>query len=133
MHVVVYDSLDELPSSCDLLFNEAGKYSFFMTTHWYRNLALHALPSEFQLRIYVAYDGADVRGILPMKFISGRRSWLTDRRLDVLANYYSSLFMPIFAAGDRGAALSAFVDAIADERWDSVDLHPMASSRQFMN
>lgn len=126
MHVVVYESLDELPSSCDPLFNEAGKSSFFMTPHWYRNLVQQALPPEIRVRVYVAYEGADVRGILPMTFIPGRWSWRKGRQLDALANYYSSLFMPVIAADDRGVSLLALVEAIAGERWDSVDLHPMA-------
>ena len=121
MHVTVYQSLDELPPGCGPLFEEAGKTSFFLTLAWFSNLAGHALPEDCRARIYVAHEGDDVRGILPMKFAAG--SWLAGRKLEALSNYYSSLFMPLAASAD---CLQTVVDEIASERWDSVDLHPMA-------
>ena len=121
MRVTAYDSLDELPPGCNRLFTEAGKSSIFLTLAWFRNLAGQALPEDCRVRIYVACEGSDVRGILPMKFAVGRR--LAGRKLEALSNYYSSLFMPLVASAD---CLQAIFDEIARERWDSVDLHPMA-------
>ena len=121
MHVTAYDGLDELPPGCGPLFEEAGKASFFLSLAWFRNLAGQALPQDCRVRIYVAHDGDDVRGILPMKFPAGRR--LAGRKLEALSNYYSSLFMPLVASAD---CLQEITDEIARERWDSVDLHPMA-------
>ena len=116
MHVTAYDGLDELPPGCGPLFEEAGKASFFLSLAWFRNLAGQALPQDCRVRIYVAHDGDDVRGILPMKFPAGRR--LAGRKLEALSNYYSSLFMPLVASAD---CLQEITDEIARERWDSVD------------
>ena len=123
MHVTVYHSLDELPQSCGQLFEEAGKASFFLTLAWYRNLAGQALPEDCRVRIYVAYEGDNVHGILPMKFAAERSSLFACRKLEALSNYYSSLFMPLAVSP---GCLQAIVDEIARERWDTVDMHPMA-------
>ncbi len=123
MHVTVYQSLDELPPSCEQLFEEAGKASFFLTLEWYRNLAGQALPEDCRARIYVAHEGDDVLGILLMKFAAERGSLFACRKLEALSNYYSSLFMPLVASAD---CLQMIADEIAREHWDSVDLHPMA-------
>lgn len=124
MRVIAYHSLDELPPGCEPLFAEAGEASFFLTLAWYRNLAGQALPKDCRERIYVASVGSDVRGILPMKFTAALSTLLAGRKLEALSNYYSSLFMPLVTSG--GDSLQALADAIARERWDSVDFHPMA-------
>ena len=122
MRVTAYESLDELPPGCEPLFEEAGISSFFLTHEWYRNLAAHALPEDCRLRVYVADEGGKVLGVLPMKHGSRHSGPFKGRRLEALANYYSSFFMPLAASGE---CLQAIVNEIVRERWDIVDLHPM--------
>ncbi len=122
MRVTAYESLDELPPGCEPLFEEAGISSIFLTLSWYRNLTAHALPEDCRLRIYVADEGGKVLGVLPMKHGSRRSGPFKGRKLEALANYYSSYFMPLIASRD---CLQAIVNEIAKERWDIVDLHPM--------
>ena len=122
MRVTVYESLDELPPGCEPLFDEAGASSIFLTLSWYRNLAAHALPEGTRLRIYVADEDGKVLGVLPMKHGPGRGGPFRVRKLEALANYYSSFFMPLAASRD---CLQAILNEIARERWDIVDLHPM--------
>ena len=122
IRVAAYESLDDLPQGCELLFEEAGKSSFFLTLAWFRNLAGQALAKDYSVRIYAASEGDDMLGALPMKYIAGQGSLFEGRKLESLSNYYSSLFMP---AGLKGDSQQAVACEIAKERWDSVDLHPM--------
>ncbi len=130
MRVTAYESLDELPQGCKPLFEEAGKSSFFLTLDWYRNLASLILPQECRLRIYVADEGGNVLGVLPMKHGSEGGGPFRGRKLEALANYYSSYFMPLTASMD---SLQAIVNEIANERWDIVDFHPMAQDSPIFN
>ncbi len=111
-----YSDLEDLPGDCEALFDAAGKSSFFHTFPWYCNLVKHGLPKETNLHVYVAEGDSGLKGVLPMK--------QNGRRLEALSNYYASLFMPILEEPVE-EPLHIFADAIAGERWDSVDLHPM--------
>ena len=123
---MIYSSLDDLPSACGVLFDEAGKSSFFHTLQWYRNLVENGLPEGAKHRIYAMDGESGVEGMLPMMH-DGKK-----RRLDSLANYYSSLFMPLVReAGNLGS----LVDALAKDemKWEKIDFHPMDVDSPFFS
>src|ERR1039458_7393543 len=135
LQVRVYEALDELPLSCQRLFEEAGWQEFFLTQQWFWNFAGTALDEGCCLRIYgiSSKDNAsEVAGML-----LARTSSLS-RKLSALTNFYSSFFAPHLTGSreQREAALQALAQAISAERprWDTIDIRPLdPSSNTFSN
>jgi CelD/BcsL family acetyltransferase involved in cellulose biosynthesis len=138
-NVVVHDSFDALPASCQGLFATASdEAGFFFSLPWFSNLYRTAF-GDSRLRIYAvecasaeSVHGA-VRLALPLVHRPASRRIGAARELTACANFYSSLFGPVTATGDGETALSQefalLAQAIAGElpRWDVVRMDPMAS------
>jgi CelD/BcsL family acetyltransferase involved in cellulose biosynthesis len=127
----VYEDLDALPQRFEELFRRAGNESLFHTLPWYRNFVRTVLDAEERLRIYAVEDASGApRGALLMRHGARRAVPLRADALAGLANYYSSLFGPVMDPGDTEipGILAVMARAIAadPQRWDTVDLHPLA-------
>ncbi len=124
--VTIYQHMDALPPGCEELFEAEERLSIFFGRHWLRNLAQHGLDEGESLRIYVASDADGVQGILPMRY-SIQSAGHTLRRIEALANYYTSLFRPLLRKGNEQAILLTLAHALARDaqRFDVVDLHPL--------
>ncbi len=126
-NVTVYESWDVLPPDCAELFKKDERDSVFFGQSWLRNLAQHGLDDGAVLRIYVVSDGDGVQGILPMRYANQQDRGFSPRRIEALANYYTSLFRLVLRQGNEQAILQALANALAQgrQRFDVVDLHPM--------
>ncbi len=114
--MTVFERLEDLPPDCAALFEKVSERSFFLSLPWFSNLLRHGLPEEARPRCFVAHSQELCSGVLPMMQVPGKS------RLMPLANYYSSLFMPLVREeGD----LQELADKVAKEKWTEVDLHPM--------
>lgn len=126
----IYDSIVGLPALCNPVFDKACHSSFFMCRGWYENLALTAIPENTHPRVYVAGDTGAVRGILLMKH-SGTQGLFKPRKLEALANFYTSLFGPVLDYSDHeniDNTINALITAMVSDpkKWDVIDMHPMA-------
>lgn len=123
-----YFDLNTLPADADAVFNAAANANgLFLSKAWFGNLATHGLGAGNRLCIYGVRDHADARlsMLLPLRRDSSRFGL---RRLDALANWYSSLYGVLALPGDmREERLQRLAQALADERprWDVLDLHPL--------
>lgn len=131
-HVRVYSGLEKLPESFLNLFEEAGRQSIFLALPWFQNFIQTAMAPEDRVRIYcattVSAQGAPA-GMLLMRSSSNSNSFSSPRRIEALANYYSSFYAPHLAvsAGESRETIRALILAIAQEnpRWDAVEVKPM--------
>jgi hypothetical protein len=126
-----FESFDELTSCCPALLEAAGHGGLFASLPWYSNFVAHALDAGDRVRLFTvgAERPAGPHAMLPMRWSERARSWQAPKRLEGLANYYSSLFGPSFAEGHRETAVvESLVEGISNDplRWDVVDLHPLA-------
>jgi hypothetical protein len=130
--VQIYSSLEELPTSFLNLFEAEGHQNFFLTLPWFQNFVKTAMAPEDRVRIYGftgSHGSETAAGMLLMRGSGNLRSFLSFRKLQALANYYSCFFAPHLA--DSGAeprkALQALTLAIIREmpRWDAVELQPL--------
>lgn len=122
-----YDSLDLLPPAYAELFGQARRRSFFLSLPWFMNLRRTALENDAAIRIYgVETESKQAVLALPMRHRKPS-SGLAPRKLDSLANYYSSLFGPIAADSVTEDDLDLLARQIAGEspRWDIIDFHPL--------
>lgn len=126
--VETYPNLNALPADADAVFNAASlAQGLFLSRAWFANLAARGLGQENSLRIYAVRDGADgaLSMLLPLRRVVGRFGL---RRLEGLANWYSSLYgvlaLPGASQNDR---LQRLAHALAAEQpcWDVLDLHPL--------
>jgi CelD/BcsL family acetyltransferase involved in cellulose biosynthesis len=126
--VETYRQLTDLRTEAGSLFDHACQArGFFLSQPWFANLVSAGMEADMPVRIYGVREDADRRItlLLPLRESRGRFGL---RRLEGLANWYSSLYA-VIAAPDRkaDAQLGLLAQAIASEspRWDVVDLHPL--------
>lgn len=127
-HVDIYRRFGDLPAPAAALFDAAlARHGLFFSLGWFEHLADAGLNGDAALLLYCVrrrQDGEPTL-VLPLRqAVDGRGA----RRLEGLANWYSSLYGPIAQPGtDHGAALAALAAAITAERprWDILDLHPL--------
>lgn len=124
--VGVYDSLQALPSACRALLAQGSAHSFFLSAAWFDNLVRHGLGDRSAARVYAMESPSGAELILPMRALEPA-SRFASRKLDSLANYYTSLFGPLFAEPPAPQDWHAIAAALAADtpRWDVVDLHPL--------
>ncbi|MES1981103.1 MAG: GNAT family N-acetyltransferase [Pseudomonadota bacterium] len=122
-----YESMAQLPSSCEALLDAASRDSYDLSGDWFRLLENKALPPERRLRIYVTEQHGKVRSILPFMLIKAK--WYS--QMSSLTNYYSSLYRPLLAdtvtSAELAGALRIIVadSAIDRLRFDAMDIeHP---------
>lgn len=123
-----YPDLDALPADADRVFDAASASNgLFLSKAWFGNLADRGLEAPARLRIYGVRDqaGAALSLLLPLRHVTGRFGL---RRLEGLANWYSSLFGVVAAPADlQPQRLRQLAHSLAAERprWDVLDLHPL--------
>lgn len=128
--VVVYDSFDSLPESCETLFHHCSAHAgIFLSLPWFRALAAGALVDS-PMRIYAVESDTDhaVRALMPMRADTVTNRFFSTRQLAAAANFYTPLFGPIVAdIKPVHDGLKTLVKAIASdrERWDTVAVYPM--------
>ena len=129
--VETYWNLSGLPPDAHRVFDQAMQAGgLFLSRPWFDNLAACGLEPDPALRIYGVRDqpDADLVLLLPLRHAAGRFGL---RRLEGLANWYSSLYGVIAAPGvKQDARLTLLAQTVADERprWDVLDLHPLDPS-----
>jgi hypothetical protein len=126
--VEIFSDLNTLPADADPVFDAASSANgLFLSRPWFANLAARGLATGDRLRIYGVRDSADagLSLLLPLRQRVGRFGL---RRLDALANWYSSLYGALALPGDlQRRRLQQLALALAAERprWDVLDLHPL--------
>jgi hypothetical protein len=120
--VSIYETLDALPSSYSLLFDEAASDSFYLSRQWFGVLLATTADDGDRIRIY----GTEASGAAEAAFIARvpRAEGLIGMRALV---GFSTVYSPLFSVVSRPAAnvaamASALTMALAGERWDGVHL-----------
>jgi hypothetical protein len=132
--LTIYESLEDIPPECSVLFDIASRSSFFSTLDWYQNLVANALPSEYRIRAYVACADNEVKGMMLMQSAKLRGHIFKRRKLEALTNYYTSLFVPHLSSENDREAVWTLIEGISKEHWDVVDFHPLqADSSIYFN
>jgi hypothetical protein len=143
--VAVHESFDALPAPYQSLFLQAAQEAgLFFSLPWFANLAGTAFAAR-RVRIYAVENpraegetGA-VRLALPLAWESNAGSIGKMRELAACANYYSSLFGPVVAAGHDHTAvqrdMTMLAQTIAGEMpaWHMVRLQPMDADAAMFN
>jgi CelD/BcsL family acetyltransferase involved in cellulose biosynthesis len=129
------DSFERLPQPHrDLL---AAAPSFDRTLVWYETFVRHLLGEGERLVILALWGGSpeQAMAVLPLRIRVEHRGPLRVHSVTALANYYTALFGPVFAPSiDEAAASEALIDALrgaALQRWNLLDLNPLASEGAF--
>ncbi len=136
-NVRVYNDFDLLPPAYEELFVGAGiQNGFFLSLPWYRNLWQSSIGVNGVLRVYgveAAASSATARLALLMCHPARTAIW-QPRRLEGLANCYTSLFGPLIRRSEAGPRddLQLLMAAISNEkpRWDIIELRPMDKDTQ---
>lgn len=128
--VVVYDSFDSLPASCQTLFRRScAQAGIFLSLPWFRTLAAGAFK-ESPVRIYALQSDADqsVHALLPMRVLILAGRFFSVRQLTAAANFYTPLFGPLVAGSvPVPSSLRRLVREMAADPgcWDTVAIYPM--------
>ena len=131
--VEVYGQLADLPAGADALFSRAQQAGgMFLSRAWMENLAERGLPQPPSLRLYGVRDAPndELALLLPLRQVAAGAGFGL-RRLEALANWYSSLYGVVGAPGPmQEARLKRLAQHIAGEspRWHVLDLHPLDPS-----
>lgn len=123
-----FSCLGDLPEEASRLFEQASaNRGLFFSRPWFDNLAATGLETNASFRIYTVRDQTTGRLalILPLREAPARFGL---RRLEGMANWYSSLYGMIAASSTSlEQPLQQLAYAIAQELpcWDVLDLHPL--------
>lgn len=129
--VETYQNLAELPADAEAAFSQAQQAGgMFLSRPWMENLAARGLAQPSSLRIYGVRDAANdkLALLLPLRQVAAGFGL---RRLEALANWYSSLYGVVGATeAMQEARLKRLARHIASEspRWHVLDLHPLDPS-----
>lgn len=131
--ISIYGSFEDLPLRYKKIFIEASPASgLFLSIPWFHNLVATSFDKNTLLRIYGVEDVSGYNEpclVLAMCYQCSSGGWFTPRRLVPVANYYTSLFGPIFGESTPYIKenLNLLAKTIVGDRphWDLIDLHPM--------
>ncbi|HVC55964.1 MAG TPA: GNAT family N-acetyltransferase [Stellaceae bacterium] len=87
----LHASLDQLPADAGDIFEAARRGDFALGAEWFRNMVETGLPPEVEPCFAVLSRGAETVAIVPLQ--------QRHRSLGSLTNAYTSLYMPLIAAG----------------------------------
>lgn len=109
---------------------------FDQTPEWFEAYVKYiAEQPEDSLMLGVVDDGSG-RQLLGMPLMSSVTGWLSIRCLTALANYYTSLFQPVFSVdvGSQDDVAASVVAALGEGAlvWDEMSLEPMAGDSPFV-
>ncbi len=114
--MTVFERLEDLPPDCAALFEDASARSFFLSLPWFSNLLRRGLQEEAAPRCFVSHSQGRCSGVLLMMQVPRTNQLMS------LANYYSSLYMPLVR---EEGVLQELAGQVAKEKWAQIDLHPM--------
>ena len=119
MQFVVYDRLEQLPTSVDLLFQQAEKESLFLSRPWFENLIETGLEPPASLLFATVVAGDRVLALLPLQNdATGRVSALKHR--------YGSLYSLLLAKDDQAEAAQCLADGLRSMGIHGLLLEPVA-------
>jgi CelD/BcsL family acetyltransferase involved in cellulose biosynthesis len=133
------ERFDAIPRSARASLERDEAQEVFYSLEWFELLAAEVFAEGASPRLLHAAAKRGARSpqfLLPMVSIPSHPRWYGVRRLQSLANYYSSLYGPV-AAGAGPDDLESLVFGVADiladayPQWDVVDLHPLDMSSAF--
>ena len=118
-----FNSLDNLSEEIAALLKTAESRSFDLGLDWFKLLSNTTFGRNDIIKFYVVTNFLS-EPVLALPLQSSHDS----RRLDALANFYSSLFAPAVSQGDFASALVDCFAAIRHEKpaWTSLKLQPLA-------
>ncbi len=123
-----YESMFQLPSSCEALFHTGVRDSFDLSADWFRLLEVKAMLPARCARVYVLQRDSKVMGVLPLIF---KRTGMWFRQMSSLTNYYSSLYRPLLLPAVALDELAGYLRMILKDaridvmRFDAMDpAHP---------
>jgi hypothetical protein len=125
LSVSIYETLDALPSSYSLLFDEAASDSFYLSRQWFGALLATTADDGDRIRIYGIEASGEAQAVLIARVPrpEGRmgRVGIAMRALTGFSTVYSPLFSVVNRPDANMAAMaSALATALVGERWDGV-------------
>src|SRR5262245_43953689 len=131
-----FKGLRSLPAEYASLFETASAHDVFLSLPWFQNFERNILGSDGAdvFGVQAANDASSVLGALVMQR-SPAAKIAAPRRLQGLANYYSSSFAPIVRDGSDERTIRALAEAVWMERgrWDVLELQPLDQSAPFFS
>ena len=134
-HVYVYKSFSQVPDYYRNFLREAGQSNFFISLDWFENLAINAIESNTELRIYGLEENSRVLIILVMRTprsVQGsllRNEKIYGRTLSSLTNFQSCEFIPVIdpSISEPSKLMSYLFAYIIKEKptWDLIEINSM--------
>jgi len=131
MHISKFTSFEELPSETKSLFQVAGTNCFFLSLSWFQVFVKHALDQNDRIKIFCSNSTSGRDGAPQAALAAVQRSTdsglVKPRKLSALANYYTSLYGPVYQGENCWEVGRGIAKAIACDSpsWDVVDLKPL--------
>lgn len=133
------EDFDAIPRPARASLERDEAQEVFYSLEWFELLASEVFAEGASPRLLyaVAERGTHTaQMLLPMVSVPPDPRWYRVKRLQSLANYYSSLYGPVAAGAgpeDLESLVSGIIDIVAEgsPQWDVVDLHPLDMSSAF--
>lgn len=121
--VSIFPDIDVIPTPCTRLLEETSKIFIEGSLDWYRNLQRNVFANSADLCYASLVSGDRCLAVLPLRFVLRGKV----RRVEALANYYTSLYTPAFADDVTATDVSRLVRTTVEARGklDEVSFSPM--------
>lgn len=117
-----YESMSQLPSGCEALFQAGEQDSFDLSADWFKLLEANVFAG-MTTRIYVLQRDGQARGVVPLSF---QQTGMGLRQASSLTNFYSSLYRPLLSPAVTSNELADYLQKIfQDARIDALRLDAM--------
>jgi len=116
-----YHSIDDVPALFDSLFEQTAKQSVFCSRNWFSLLEQNVFQHSVIIFTVSSNDAVPLL-VLPCYEVEAK-----GKHLHSLANYYSALFMPVYASdyAQPGDLFNALFKEINRYNYQSITLQPM--------
>jgi hypothetical protein len=121
MQFVVYDRLEQLPTSVDLLFQQAEKESLFLSRPWFENLIETGLESPSSLLFATVSAGDRVLALLPLQNDAAGR-------VSALKHRYGSLYSLLLVKDDQAEVVQCLANGLRSMDIHGLLLEPVAEN-----
>lgn len=134
-HIRIYESFSKIPENYRNFLREAGRSNFFISLDWFENLAINAIESDTELRIYGLEEDSRVLVVLVIRSPRSIQGSLLGqyrfyaRTLSSFTNFQSCEFLPVIdpSVKNHQKLLSYLFKYILDEKptWDLIEINSM--------
>jgi len=126
MKFVCYSTWEELPTSANLLFEQAEKTNVFFSRAWFENVTA-SLNDDHALLLACVMEGEKVQALLPLMTSGNNKTWYS------LRHGFTAHYSLLLAEDAQGSVIAYLAESLSQLPVNGVLLEPVATDDENLN